>query len=119
MLKVKKEGEKKKTVRFEEPNVKKVRVKNEYFLSHRELVTWANNVVSNSRTRRIEDLCSGVVYCKIINQIAPNFLSMIKIKVNATKPLDMIYNLELLQAALQKMKSQKVCEKVMHCHCNQ
>lgn len=89
-----------------EPNVKKeIHVK---IFSHIALVKWANELTSSS-LYKIEELSSGVAYCKIINGIAPLFLPMNKIKLKASKPLDVIYNLELLQGALRKMKSGKVC----------
>lgn len=76
-------------------------------LSHREYVKWANEL-SKRKHYKIEELSSGVAYCIILNNIAPKAMPLKHVKMDPTSKPESIHNLRLLQAALMKLKCEKV-----------
>jgi RP/EB family microtubule-associated protein len=53
---------------------------------------------------KVEECCSGVVYCQIIGSIYPGSIAMSKVKMNAKTEVDFIHNFKLLQTAFSKKR---------------
>ena len=56
------------------------------------------------KSSKVEDLASGVVYCKIIDSIYPGTVPMSKVKKDAKIEVDFIHNFKILQTAFAKKK---------------
>ncbi|TMW44583.1 hypothetical protein DOY81_010335, partial [Sarcophaga bullata] len=75
-------------------------------MSRHEMLEWVNATV-NGQYRKIEELCSGVAYCQMMELLFPNTIGMKKIKANAKLEHEFLYNLKLFQNAFTKLKMDK------------
>ncbi|XP_055839488.1 microtubule-associated protein RP/EB family member 2-like [Episyrphus balteatus] len=71
-----------------------------------KMLQWVNTTLSSKYTK-IEELCSGVAYCQLMERIFPNCIGMRRVKTQAKLEHDFIYNLKLFQAAFLKMNFDK------------
>ncbi|KAJ1639107.1 calponin homology domain-containing protein [Pavlovales sp. CCMP2436] len=74
-----------------------------YFTGRKEIVAWIQGKFSPS-LQRVEDLCTGTVYCQIIDSIYPNTVPLNKVKFQAKTETEFIHNFKVLQAAFAKNK---------------
>ena len=74
-----------------------------YFVGRNELSDWIRGHFDPG-FNKIEDLASGVVYCKIINSIYPGSVALQKVKKDAKIEVDFIHNFKILQNAFSKKK---------------
>ena len=62
-----------------------------YFVGRKELSEWIRSNFDPG-FNKVEDLASGVVYCKIIDSIYPGTVPMSKVKKDAKIEVDFIHN---------------------------
>ncbi|KAG8463859.1 hypothetical protein KFE25_000027 [Diacronema lutheri] len=74
-----------------------------YFTGRKEIVAWIQGKYQPN-LQRVEDLCTGAVYCQIIDSIYPNSVQLGKVKFQAKTETDFIHNFKVLQAAFVKNK---------------
>ena len=74
-----------------------------YFVGRKELSEWIRSNFDPG-FNKVEDLASGVVYCKIIDSIYPGTVPMSKVKKDAKIEVDFIHNFKILQTAFAKKK---------------
>lgn len=79
-------------------------------LSRRNLLFWIESQDCTGRkiTTKVEQLCSGVVYCQLMNHLFPGCISLKKVKLNAYQVHEYIHNLKLLQQAFASVDCNKV-----------
>jgi len=77
-----------------------------YFTGRKEILSWIQGKYQPSLTR-IEDLCTGAVYCQIIDSIYPGTVALSKVKFNAKHEHDFVHNYKILQNAFAKNKLDK------------
>ncbi|XP_036223793.2 microtubule-associated protein RP/EB family member 3 isoform X2 [Bactrocera oleae] len=75
-------------------------------LSRHEMLRWINTTVQGEYTK-IEELCSGVAYCQIMEILFPNSVGMKKIKVSAKLEHEFLHNLKLFQMAFTRINYEK------------
>lgn len=75
-------------------------------LPRQKMLEWVNQTLSAKYTK-IEELCSGVAYCQLMEQIFPNCIGLKKVKTGAKLEHDFIYNLKLFQASFLKLNFDK------------
>ncbi|XP_055386708.1 microtubule-associated protein RP/EB family member 2-like [Condylostylus longicornis] len=75
-------------------------------LSRHELLNWVNDTLS-ANYKKIEELCSGIAYCQLMEKIFPGSVAMKKLKVNAKMDHEYIWNLKLFQSAFTKLECDK------------
>ena len=80
-----------------------------YFVGRAELSEWIR-FNFDPGFNKIEDLASGVVYCKIINAIHPGSVPLQKVKKDAKTEVDFIHNFKILQTAFSKKKIDRYIE---------
>jgi RP/EB family microtubule-associated protein len=74
-----------------------------YFTGRKEIVAWIQGKYQPS-LQRVEDLCTGAVYCQIIDSIYPGTVQLSKVKFHAKVEIEFIHNFKVLQAAFVKNK---------------
>lgn len=74
-----------------------------YFTGRKEIVAWIQSKYQPS-LQRVEDLCTGAVYCQIIDSIYPGTVQLSKVKFNAKQEHEFVHNYKILQAAFVKNK---------------
>jgi len=70
-----------------------------YFVGRKELAEWIRDNFDPGFSK-VEDLASGVVYCKIMDSIYPGSVSMSKVKKDAKIEVDFIHNFRVRRARL-------------------
>jgi len=80
-----------------------------YFVGRKELAEWIRDNFDPGFSK-VEDLASGVVYCKIMDSIYPGSVSMSKVKKDAKIEVDFIHNFRILQNAFTKKKIDRYIE---------
>ncbi|KAH8236062.1 hypothetical protein KR038_011755 [Drosophila bunnanda] len=78
-------------------------VRNGGNLSRYELLDWMNSKVGE-HIARIEDLCTGVVYCRLMGDIFPDIINMKRVKMMPRMEYEYIHNLRLLQDAFNSLE---------------
>ena len=68
-----------------------------YFVGRKELAEWIRDNFDPGFSK-VEDLASGVVYCKIMDSIYPGSVSMSKVKKDAKIEVDFIHNFRVRRA---------------------
>ena len=58
----------------------------------------------------MEECCSGVVYCQIVDSVHPGSIPKSKLKTSAKTEVDFIHNFKLLQTAFSKNKIDRAIE---------
>lgn len=76
-------------------------------LSRFEMLSWINDCLQASLAK-IEELCSGAVYCQFMDMLFPNSLPLKKVKFVTNLEHEYIHNYKLLQAAFKKVNVDKV-----------
>lgn len=80
-------------------------------LSRHDYLRWVNET-SNSSCKKIEELGSGVVYCRLLAQKYPNSIALNKVKTAPKMEIEQINNLKILQNGFAKMKLNKVSDSI-------
>ncbi|XP_055920183.1 microtubule-associated protein RP/EB family member 2-like [Eupeodes corollae] len=75
-------------------------------MSRHEMLQWVNTTLS-TKYNKIEELCSGVAYCQLMERIFPNCIGIRKVKTNAKLEHDFVFNLKLFQGAFLKLNYDK------------
>lgn len=75
-------------------------------MSRHEMLRWINTTAQGEYTK-IEDLCSGVAYCQIMEMLFPNSVGAKKIKANAKLEHEFLHNLKLFQMAFTRINYEK------------
>ncbi|XP_054740257.1 microtubule-associated protein RP/EB family member 2 isoform X2 [Anastrepha obliqua] len=75
-------------------------------MSRHEILRWVNTTV-NGEYKKIEDLCSGVAYCQMMEMMFPHSVGLKKIKVNAKLEHEFLHNLKLFQMAFARINYEK------------
>ena len=69
-----------------------------YFVGRKELSDWIRGNFDPG-FNKVEDLASGVVYCKIVDSIYPGAVPMSKVKKDAKIEVDFIHNFKVCPRA--------------------
>ncbi|XP_067633894.1 microtubule-associated protein RP/EB family member 2 [Eurosta solidaginis] len=75
-------------------------------ISRHEMLRWVNTTVQGEYTK-IEQLCSGVAYCQMMELLFPQSVGVKKIKVNAKLEHEFLHNLKLFQMAFTRINYEK------------
>ncbi|KAM7344970.1 microtubule-associated protein RP/EB family member 1 isoform 2-T2 [Cochliomyia hominivorax] len=75
-------------------------------MSRHDMLEWVNSTV-HGQYKKIEELCSGVAYCQMMELLFPNTVGSKKIKSNAKLEHEFLHNLKLFQAAFTKLNFDK------------
>ncbi|XP_013104840.1 microtubule-associated protein RP/EB family member 1 isoform X2 [Stomoxys calcitrans] len=75
-------------------------------MSRHEMLEWVNSTV-HGQHKKIEELCSGVAYCQMMELLFPNCIGLKRIKTTAKLEHEFLYNLKLFQAAFIKLNFDK------------
>uniref|UniRef100_W8C7Q8 Microtubule-associated protein RP/EB family member 1 n=1 Tax=Ceratitis capitata TaxID=7213 RepID=W8C7Q8_CERCA len=75
-------------------------------ISRHEMLRWVNTTVQAEYTK-IEDLCSGVAYCQMMEMIFPHSVGLKKIKMNPKLEHEYVHNLKLFQMAFTRINYEK------------
>ncbi|XP_037812871.1 microtubule-associated protein RP/EB family member 1-like [Lucilia sericata] len=75
-------------------------------MSRHDMLEWVNSTV-HGQYKKIEELCSGVAYCQMMELLFPNTVGLKKIKCNAKLEHEFLHNLKLFQAAFIKLNFDK------------
>lgn len=76
-------------------------------MSRYKMLQWVNGLVQGRYTR-IEDLCSGVAYCRMFALIFPDCIQLKRVKINPKLDHEYVHNLRLLQDAFNRIHLDKV-----------
>lgn len=76
-------------------------------LSRHDMLAWINESLQLNLTK-IEQLCSGSVYCQFMDMLFPGSMPLKKVKFQAKLEHEYIHNYKLLQAAFKKMGVDKI-----------
>ena len=79
---------------------------NAYFIGKSEIIRWINEILKMNITR-IEQACTGAIYCQLIDCIFPNKVKMNKVNWKAKLETEFLNNLKIMQQALISCKIQK------------
>ena len=80
-----------------------------YFVGKNEILKWVNNTYKLNLTK-IEQACTGALYCQIIDSIHPNKVKMHKVNWKAKLEHEFIPNYKILQQAFDECKISKNIE---------
>ncbi|XP_065368454.1 microtubule-associated protein RP/EB family member 1 [Calliphora vicina] len=75
-------------------------------MSRHDMLEWVNSTV-HGQYKKIEELCSGVAYCQMMELLFPNSIGLKKIKCSAKLEHEFLHNLKLFQAAFSKLNFDK------------
>ncbi|XP_061387774.1 microtubule-associated protein RP/EB family member 1 [Musca vetustissima] len=75
-------------------------------MSRHDMLEWVNSTV-HGQHKKIEELCSGVAYCQMMELLFPNCIGLKRIKTTAKLEHEFLYNLKLFQAAFIKLNFDK------------
>lgn len=77
-----------------------------YFVPRTELLAWVNSFLKLS-VQKIEHLCTGAVYCQIVDACCPGTVAMHKVNWKAKYDYEYVANYKVLQNAFAKAGVQK------------
>jgi RP/EB family microtubule-associated protein len=80
-----------------------------YFVPRTELLAWVNSFLKLN-VQKIEHLCTGAVYCQIVDSCYPGTIPMHKVNWKAKYDYEYVTNYKLLQNAFTKAGVQKRVE---------
>ncbi|XP_061075037.1 uncharacterized protein LOC133109631 [Conger conger] len=66
------------------------------------LLAWLNESLQTKFTQ-VEEICSGAVYCQLMDWLHPGSLDLAQVKFQAQEEAEFIHNYSLLQASFTKM----------------
>lgn len=75
-------------------------------MSRHQMLDWVNTMV-NGNFKKIEELCSGVAYCQMMEMIFPNCINLKRVKMPARLEHEWFHNMKLFQGALTRLKLDK------------
>eukprot|EP00002_Diphylleia_rotans_P026731 TRINITY_DN5349_c0_g1_i3.p1 TRINITY_DN5349_c0_g1~~TRINITY_DN5349_c0_g1_i3.p1 ORF type:complete len:106 (-),score=16.53 TRINITY_DN5349_c0_g1_i3:1401-1718(-) len=78
-----------------------------YFVGKADLLDWINTSLRVACTR-VEDLCTGALYCQLFDMAHPGTVHMSKVNFLAKHEYEYIKNFKVLQSAFEKTKVEKV-----------
>ncbi|XP_045551438.1 microtubule-associated protein RP/EB family member 3 isoform X2 [Salmo salar] len=76
-------------------------------LSRHEMLSWVNDSLQLTYTK-IEQLCSGAVYCQFMDMLFPGCVLLKKVKFSARLEHEFINNFKVLQASFKRMGVDKI-----------
>ncbi|XP_015606400.1 microtubule-associated protein RP/EB family member 1 isoform X3 [Cephus cinctus] len=76
-------------------------------LSRHDMLSWVNDCLQSSFTK-IEELCTGAVYCQFMDMLFPGSVPLKRVKFRTNLEHEYIQNFKLLQAGFKKMNVDKV-----------
>ncbi|TRY93501.1 hypothetical protein DNTS_011710 [Danionella cerebrum] len=76
-------------------------------LSRYDMLTWINDSLQMNHAK-IEQLCSGVAYCQLMDMLFPLCIPLKKVKFQAKLEHEYIHNFKLLQGSFKKMGVSKI-----------
>ncbi|XP_017024140.1 microtubule-associated protein RP/EB family member 1-like [Drosophila kikkawai] len=79
-------------------------IRNAGNMSRYQMVDWINGKSQEINITRIEDLCTGVAYCRLMKTIFPKSINLKRVKMLPMGEKDYVHNLRLLQAAFNYLE---------------
>lgn len=76
-------------------------------LSRHDMLAWVNDCLQSSFTK-IEELCTGAVYCQFMDMLFPGSIPLKRVKFRTNLEHEYIQNFKLLQGGFKKMNVDKV-----------
>ncbi|XP_039306432.1 microtubule-associated protein RP/EB family member 1 isoform X2 [Solenopsis invicta] len=76
-------------------------------LSRHDMLAWVNDCLQSSFTK-IEELCTGAVYCQFMDMLFPNSVPLKRVKFKTNLEHEYIQNFKILQGGFKKMNVDKV-----------
>jgi len=76
-------------------------------LSRHDMLAWVNDCLQ-TKFAKIEELCSGAVYCQFMDMLFPGSVQVKKVKFNTKLEHEYITNFKVLQASFKKMNVDKI-----------
>ncbi|XP_016987990.1 uncharacterized protein LOC108050704 isoform X2 [Drosophila rhopaloa] len=73
--------------------------KNSCSSSRREILAWVNKSL-DVNVERLEDLCSGAEYCRLLHKLRPSAINLKKVLMSTKAQRGFIHNMKLLQKSL-------------------
>lgn len=78
-------------------------------LSRHDMLAWVNDCLQSSFTK-IEELCTGAVYCQFMDMLFPASVPLKRVKFKTNLEHEYIQNFKILQGGFKKMNVDKVNE---------
>ncbi|XP_022226076.1 microtubule-associated protein RP/EB family member 1 [Drosophila obscura] len=75
-------------------------------MSRHDMLQWVNTMVQG-KFKKIEELCSGVAYCQMMELIFPSCINLKRVKMSAKLEHECLHNLKLFQGAFTRLKLDK------------
>lgn len=76
-------------------------------LSRHDIIAWINDTLKTNLSK-IEELCTGGVYCQFMDMLFPGCISLKKVKIDARLEHESIQNFKTLQATFKKVNIEKI-----------
>ncbi|XP_074111705.1 microtubule-associated protein RP/EB family member 1 isoform X1 [Cotesia typhae] len=76
-------------------------------LSRHDMLAWVNDCLQSSFTK-IEELCTGAVYCQFMDMLFPGCVPLKRVKFRTNLEHEYIQNFKILQGAFKKMNVDKI-----------
>ncbi|XP_012537512.1 microtubule-associated protein RP/EB family member 1 isoform X2 [Monomorium pharaonis] len=76
-------------------------------LSRHDMLAWVNDCLQSSFTK-IEELCTGAVYCQFMDMLFPSSVPLKRVKFKTNLEHEYIQNFKILQGGFKKMNVDKV-----------
>merc|ERR1712228_235563 len=76
-------------------------------LSRHDMIQWINTSLGMQH-KKIEELCSGAVYCQFMDMLFPGSLNLRKVKWQAKLEHEYVSNFKVLQASFKLLAVDKV-----------
>ncbi|XP_076682625.1 microtubule-associated protein RP/EB family member 1 isoform X3 [Andrena cerasifolii] len=76
-------------------------------LSRHDMLAWVNDCLQASFTK-IEELCTGAVYCQFMDMLFPGSVPLKRVKFKTNLEHEYIQNFKILQSGFKKMNVDKV-----------
>lgn len=78
-------------------------------LSRHDMLAWVNDCLQASFTK-IEELCTGAVYCQFMDMLFPGSVPLKRVKFKTNLEHEYIQNFKILQGGFKKMNVDKVSD---------
>jgi microtubule-associated protein, RP/EB family len=78
-----------------------------YFVGRLELLKWINSFLGFNYSK-IEEVCSGVAFCLIMDALHPGMVALPRVKFDAKHEFEFINNLKVLQTTFDRLHMNKV-----------
>ncbi|KAF7402726.1 hypothetical protein HZH66_004993 [Vespula vulgaris] len=76
-------------------------------LSRHDMLAWVNDCLQSSFTK-IEELCTGAVYCQFMDMLFPGSVPLKRVKFRTNLEHEYIQNFKILQGGFKKMSVDKI-----------